>query len=125
MVGVVFTTLPGAPRSSLRAVLQACAVGGRCCRSTTRRGRAWQPVRRSRRSKRLEAIRAAVQAVGAPPQANAEATAMVLRLSGADASWPLHDSYGLPLDRIPDVIAHTVELIIRDLRTHVTADTPA
>jgi len=32
---------------------------------------------------------------------------MVLRLSGADASWPLHDSYSLPLDRIPDVIAHT------------------
>ncbi len=43
---------------------------------------------------------------------------------GADASWPLHDSYGLPLERIPDVIAHTVELIIRDLRTHVTDDTP-
>jgi hypothetical protein len=38
--------------------------------------------------------------------------------------WPLHDSYGLPLERIPDVIAHTVELIIRDLRTHVTDDTP-
>jgi AcrR family transcriptional regulator len=54
--------------------------------------------------------------------APAEATAMVLRLSGADASWPLHDSYGLPLDRIPGVIAHTVELIIRDLRTQVTDD---
>ena len=48
---------------------------------------------------------------------------MVLRLSGADASWPLHDSYGLPLERIPDVIAHTIELIIRDLRIHVTDDT--
>jgi hypothetical protein len=81
-------------------------------------------VRQSRQSKRLEAIRAAVAAVGAPPRATAEATAMVLRLSGADASWPLHDSYGLPLERIPDVIAHTVELIIRDLRTHVTSDTP-
>ena len=81
-------------------------------------------MRRSRRAKRLEAIRAAVEAVGAPAQATAEATAMVLRLSGADASWPLHDSYSLPLDRIPDVIAHTVELIIRDLRTHVTDDTP-
>jgi hypothetical protein len=60
----------------------------------------------------------------APAQATAEATAMVLRLSGADASWPLHDSYGLPLERIPDIIAHTVELIIRDLRTHVTDGTP-
>jgi hypothetical protein len=50
---------------------------------------------------------------------------MVLRLSGADASWPLHDSYGLPLDRVPDVIAHTVDLIIRDLRSHVTDGTPS
>ena len=72
----------------------------------------------------LGAIRAAVEAVGAPAQATAEATAVVLGLSGADASWPLHDSYGLPLERIPDVIAHTVELIIRDLRTHVTGGTP-
>jgi hypothetical protein len=86
----------------------------------TSSGEVWQTVRRSRRSKRLEAIRVAVEAVGAP----AQATAMVLRLSGADASWPLHDSYGLPLERIPDVIAHTVELILRDLRTHVTGDTP-
>ena len=90
----------------------------------TSSGEVWQTVRRSRRAKRLEAIRAAVEAVGAPAQATAEATAMVLRLSGADASWPLHDDYGLPLERIPDVITHTVELIIRDLRTHVTGDTP-
>jgi hypothetical protein len=82
-------------------------------------------VRRSRRAKRLDAIRAAVEAVGASAQATAEAIAMVLRLSGADASWPLHDSYGLPLERIPDVIAHTIEVIIRDLRTHITDDTPA
>ena len=81
-------------------------------------------MRRNRRAKRLDAIRAAVEAVGAPAQATAEATAMVLRLSGADASWPLHDSYGLPLDRTPDVIAHTVELIIRDLRTHVADGIP-
>jgi AcrR family transcriptional regulator len=90
----------------------------------TSSGEVWQTVRQNRRSKRLEAIRAAVEAVGAPAQATAEATAMVLRLSGADASWPLHDSYGLPLERVPDVIAHTVELIIRDLRTHVTGDAP-
>jgi hypothetical protein len=72
----------------------------------TSSGEVWQTVRRSRRAKRLDAIRAAVEAVGAPAQATAEATAMVLRLSGADASWPLHDSYGLPLERIPDIIAH-------------------
>jgi hypothetical protein len=40
---------------------------------------------------------------------------MLLGLSGADASWPLHD-YGLPLERIPDVIANTVELIVDQLR---------
>jgi hypothetical protein len=91
----------------------------------TSSGEVWQTVRRSRRAKRLDAIRAAVEAVGAPAQATAEATAMVLRLSGADASWPLHESYGLPLDRVPDVIAHTVDLIIRDLRSHVTDGTPS
>jgi hypothetical protein len=40
---------------------------------------------------------------------------MLLGLSGADASWPLHD-HGLPLDRVPDVIAQTVALIVADLR---------
>jgi hypothetical protein len=42
---------------------------------------------------------------------------MLLSLSGADASWPLHDTYGLPLERIPDVIANTVQLIIDQLKT--------
>jgi AcrR family transcriptional regulator len=59
----------------------------------TSSGEVWQTVRRTRRAKRLDAIRAAVEGVGAPAQATAEATAMVLRLSGADASWPLHDSW--------------------------------
>lgn len=75
----------------------------------------WREMRELRRAKRLAAIRAAVTEIGAPPRATAEATAMLLSLSGADASWPLHD-HGLPLDRIPDVIAHTVALIVADLR---------
>ncbi len=74
----------------------------------------WREIRESRRAKRLEAIRKAVKAVGAPPRATADATAMLLSLSGADASWPLHD-HGLPLERIPDVIANTVALIIDQL----------
>ena len=45
----------------------------------------------------------------------ADATAMLLSLSGADASWPLHD-HGLSLERIPDVIANCVELIVNQLR---------
>lgn len=75
----------------------------------------WREVRQVRRAKRLDAIRKAVKAIGAPPRATADATAMLLSLSGADASWPLHD-HGLPLERIPDVIANTVELIVDQLR---------
>lgn len=78
----------------------------------------WREIRQSRRAKRLEAIREAVKAIGAPPRATADATAMLLSLSGADASWPLHD-HGLPLDRIPDVIANTVALIVDQLHAKV------
>lgn len=83
----------------------------------------WREVRQTRRAKRLAAIREAVQAIGAPPRATEEATAMLLGLSGADASWPLHD-HGLPLKRVPDVIAHTVDLIIKDLRARAAARLP-
>ncbi len=75
----------------------------------------WREMRQLRRAKRLNAIRRAVKAIGAPPRATTDATAMLLSLSGADASWPLHD-HGLPLERIPDVIANTVDLIVRQLR---------
>jgi AcrR family transcriptional regulator len=75
----------------------------------------WREVRASRRAARLDAIRRAVKAIGAPPRATADATAMLLSLSGADASWALVD-HGLPKERVPDAIAHTVELVVRDLR---------
>ena len=75
----------------------------------------WKVVRERRRTKRLGAIRSAVKAIGAPKKATEDATAMLLSLSGADASWPMHD-HGLPLDRIPDVIANTVSLIVTQLR---------
>jgi AcrR family transcriptional regulator len=75
----------------------------------------WREMRQLRRAKRLEAIRKAVKAIGAPPRPTADATAMLLSLSGADASWPLHD-HGLPLERIPDTIANTVALIVDQLR---------
>jgi AcrR family transcriptional regulator len=83
----------------------------------------WREVRQLRRVKRLAAIRDAVQAIGAPAVATEEATAMLLGLSGADASWPLHD-HGLPLARIPDVIAHTVALIVQDLCAKAGARSP-
>lgn len=75
----------------------------------------WTDVRQRRRVKRLYAIGKAVKTIGASPKATADATAMLLSLSGADSSWPLHD-HGLPLERIPDVIANTVALIIAQLQ---------
>lgn len=78
----------------------------------------WREMRQLRRAKRLDAIRQAVKVIGAPTRPTAEATAMLLSLSGADASWPLHD-HGLPLERIPDVIANTVELIVNQLRLRI------
>jgi hypothetical protein len=42
---------------------------------------------------------------------------MLLSLSGADASWPMHDLYGLPIERIPDVIANAVQLIVDQLES--------
>ena len=79
----------------------------------------WSEVRQKRRAKRLDAIRRAVKGIGAPARATEDATAMLLSLSGADASWPLHDLYNLPLKRIPNIIANTVELIVDDLRSLV------
>ncbi len=79
------------------------------------RSAVWQEVRNHRRVERLDAIRRAVKAIGAAPTATGDATAMLLSLSGADASWPLHD-HGVALERIPDVIANTVALIVSQLQ---------
>jgi len=76
----------------------------------------WPEVRQKRRAERLDAIRRAVAEIGAPPRATEDATAMLLGLSGADASWRMHDLYGLPLERVPSVIANTVELIVDQLK---------
>ena len=75
----------------------------------------WKDVRQRRRTKRLDAIRRAVKSIGASARASEDATAMLLGLSGADASWALID-YGLPLERAPDVIANTVQLIVEQLK---------
>ncbi len=75
----------------------------------------WPEVRQHRRSERLDAIRAAVQQVGAPLDETEDTTAVLLALSGADVSWPMHDLHGLPIERIPDAIAKTVSLLVTDL----------
>ena len=76
----------------------------------------WNEVRARRRADRLEAIRKSVAEIGAPKQATEDATAMLLSLAGADISWPMHDTYGLPVDRVPDTIAQTVQLIVDHLK---------
>ncbi|MEM7437266.1 MAG: TetR/AcrR family transcriptional regulator [Myxococcota bacterium] len=77
----------------------------------------WNDVRARRRSKRLDAIRKSVAAIGAPKRDTEDATAMLLGLAGADVSWPMHESFGLPIDRIPNTIANTVQLIVDQLKT--------
>ena len=54
-------------------------------------------------------------AIGAPRRATEDAPATLLSMAGADFSWTMHD-HGLPLDRIPDAIARTVQLIVDDLQ---------
>lgn len=75
----------------------------------------WREVRASRRAARLESIREALKAIGAPKRATEDATAVLLSLSGADASWTLVDQ-GLPVKRVPDAIAQTVDVVVEDLR---------
>ena len=79
---------------------------------------AWRTVRDRRRVERLATIRLAVEAIGAPAQPTQQAAAMLLSLSGADASFRLHD-HGLPLEQAPDVIADMVTLIVSQLRAQV------
>jgi hypothetical protein len=78
----------------------------------------WREVRASRRAARLDSIRKAVKAIGAPRRATEGATAVLLSLSGADASWALIE-HGLPPERAPNAIAHTVALVVEDLRGKV------
>ena len=75
----------------------------------------WREVRQRRRAERLDAIRQSVAAIGAPRRAAEEATATLPSMSGADFTWTMYD-HGLPLDRNPDAIARTVQLIIDDLQ---------
>jgi AcrR family transcriptional regulator len=82
----------------------------------------WNEVRARRRAARLDAIRQSVAEIGAPSRDTEDATAMLLSLAGADISWPMHESYGLPIDRIPDTIAGTVQLVVEQLKTKRTKD---
>ena len=76
----------------------------------------WNEVRARRREGRLNAIRRSVAEIGAPKRDTEDAIAMLLSLAGADISWPMHETYGLPVDRVPDTIANTVQLIVDQLK---------
>jgi hypothetical protein len=84
----------------------------------------WREIRQPRRPPRLDAIRCSVAAIGAPTEATEDATTVLLSLSGLDASWLMHDLYGLPIERIPDAIANTVRLVVDDLRAQAQAPRP-
>ncbi|MGH9188012.1 MAG: TetR/AcrR family transcriptional regulator [Acidimicrobiales bacterium] len=77
----------------------------------------WNEVRQRRRAARLDAIRRSVKEIGAPKSDTEDATAMLLILSGAEISWPMHETYGLPIERIADTIARTVQLVVDQLKT--------
>ena len=55
--------------------------------------------------------------IGAPRRDTEDATAVLFILSGAEICWPMHDTYGLPIERIPETIARTVQLVVDDLTT--------
>jgi AcrR family transcriptional regulator len=76
----------------------------------------WNEVRARRRAARLDAIRRSVAEIGAPKRDTEDATAMLLSLAGADISWPMHETYGLPMNRVPDTIANTAQLIVDQLK---------
>ena len=105
--------------------IHAMALTNRLSMVLANKSRILGEVRQQRRAERVEAIRRAVAMIGAPSRETEDATAMLLSLSGADASWPMHDLYGLPLERIPDVIAGTVSLIVEQLRGLARDDTLA
>ena len=77
----------------------------------------WNEVRAKRRAARLEAISRSIKEIGAPRRDTEDATAMLLSLAGADTCWPMHEEYGLPIERVPDTIANTVQLIVDQLKT--------
>ena len=76
----------------------------------------WRQVRSRRRADRLEAVRRVVADIGAPAEHTEDATAMLLALAGAEVTLLLRDQAQLAADRIPETLAHTVELIVADLR---------
>jgi hypothetical protein len=61
-------------------------------------------------------VRQVVAAIGAPAEPTEEATAVLFSLAGGEVALLLRDQAGLDVDRIPDALAHTVALIVADLR---------
>jgi AcrR family transcriptional regulator len=104
--------LPDHYRSIHRAALKSPLTTALVAQS----GSEWREVRAARRADRLDAIRRVVDSIHAPVGATADATAVLLTLAGAEITMIMRDEVGLDQERIPDAIAHMVELIVEDLR---------
>lgn len=78
--------------------------------------REWQEIRAARRADRLAAVRDTVESIGAPKRETEDALGVLLALAGGEVSLAMRDQLGVPEARIPDAIAHVVELITSDLR---------
>jgi len=102
--------------------IHSLALGSPVSRALSLTVLRWPEVRQKRRAERLDAIRRAVKKIGAPRRATQDATAVLLGLSGADASWRMHDLYGLPLKRTPGAIADVVELIVENLKQQAVSE---
>lgn len=76
----------------------------------------WRQVRSQRRAERLAALRRVVTAIGAPVGPTEDALAVLLTLAGGEVTMIMRDQAGLDETRIPDAVAHTVELIVANLQ---------
>ncbi len=79
-------------------------------------GSEWREIRALRRAARLDAVRTVVEGLGAPKEATEKALAVLLALAGGEVAIAMRDQSGLDADKVPDAIAHTVELVVADLR---------
>lgn len=81
----------------------------------------WRQVRSRRRADRLAAVREVVADIGAPEEPTEQATAVLLTLAGGEVTMSMREQAQMDEARIPDAVAHTVELIVADLRRAATS----
>lgn len=103
-------------RAALRSPLATALI--------THTGTEWREVRVRRRADRLDAVRQVVRSIGAPDDNTNDALGVLLALAGGEITVIMRDQFGFDEERTPDAIAHTVELIVADLRASASRGTP-